>query len=201
MHESSKSIFHKLKDSRYATRYIVGNGIDIGSGPDSLAQYYEFFPLMKVCRSWDLPDGDAELMKTIEDNYFDFVHSSHCLEHMRDPKNALENWIRVLKPGGYLICIIPDEDLYEQGIFPSTFNSDHKHTFTIFKKESWSDKSINVIDLLSNLNQVIEIKKIELLDATYRYDLNNKYNQKRFDQTLTPIGECAIEFVIKKLII
>ena len=100
MNESSKSIFHKIKDSRYATRYLIGEGIDIGAGPDSIAQYYEFFPLMKSCRAWDMADGDAELMESVEDNSFDFVHSSHCLEHMRSPDIALDNWIRILKPGG-----------------------------------------------------------------------------------------------------
>jgi hypothetical protein len=53
MHESSKSIFGKIRDSRYATRYIVGDGIDIGAGPDSIAQYYELFPLMKIFMSRD----------------------------------------------------------------------------------------------------------------------------------------------------
>jgi SAM-dependent methyltransferase len=199
MHESSKSIFGKIKDSRYATRYLVGNGIDIGAGPDSIAHYYELFPLMKSCRGWDLQDGDAELMSTIDDNSLDFVHSSHCLEHMRNPSVALDNWLRILKPGGHIVCLIPDEDLYEQGQFPSTFNADHKHTFTILKKNSWSGESINVVDLLSSVSCPIEIKKIELLDATYRYDLNRYINKSRFDQTITPVAECAIEFVIKKL--
>ena len=199
MHESSKSIFGKIKDSRYATRYLVGNGIDIGAGPDSIAHYYELFPLMKSCRGWDLQDGDAELMSTIDDNSLDFVHSSHCLEHMRNPSVALDNWLRILKPGGHIVCLIPDEDLYEQGQFPSTFNADHKHTFTILKKISWSGESINVVDLLSSVSCPIEIKKIELLDATYRYDLNRYINKSRFDQTITPVAECAIEFVIKKL--
>jgi SAM-dependent methyltransferase len=199
MHESSKSIFHKIRDSRYATRYIVGDGIDIGAGPDPLAQYHEFFPLMRSCRSWDLPDGDAQLMATIRDNTFHFVHSAHCLEHLRDPKNALQNWLRILKPGGHLICIIPDEDLYEQGVFPSMFNPDHKHTFSIFKKSSWSKQSISLLGLLADLDQDIQIKKIELLDATYRYGLKRRSNQERIDQTETPIGECAIEFIIMKL--
>ncbi|MDE2132192.1 MAG: class I SAM-dependent methyltransferase [Betaproteobacteria bacterium] len=199
MHESSKSIFHKIKDSRYATRYLVGHGIDIGAGNDSIAQYHEFFPFMMSCRSWDLPDGDAELMASVQDHSFDFVHSSHCLEHMRNAKNALHNWLRILKPGGHLICIIPDEDMYEQGVFPSTFNSDHKHTFTILKKKSWSKNSINVLEMLSEVKIPIEIKKIELLDATFRYQLNQQLGQPRFDQTLTPVGECGIEFVIKKL--
>ncbi len=198
MYESSKSIFGKLRDSRYVTRYLVGDGIDIGAGSDSIGQYYELFPLMHSCRGWDMPDGDAELMEGIRDNSFDFVHSSHCLEHMRNPNIALNNWIRILKPGGHLICLVPDEDLYEQGEFPSTFNSDHKHTFTIYKNNSWSKQSINLFNLLSNTNHRIEIKKIELLDATYRYDFNRFVQVPRFDQTLTPIGECAIEFIIKK---
>ena len=66
---------------------------------------------MKSCRAWDVPEWeDAELMESIEDNYFDFVHSSHCLEHMVNPYISLNNWIRILKPGGHLVCIIPDED-------------------------------------------------------------------------------------------
>jgi SAM-dependent methyltransferase len=198
MHESSKSIFHKIKDGRYATRYLIGNGIDIGAGPDCIAQYHEFFPLMRSCRAWDLPDGDAQLMAGVPDSSFDFVHSSHCLEHMHDPRIALNHWLRILKPGGHLICLVPDEDLYEQGVFPSSFNDDHKHTFTIHKNQSWSSNSINLISLLSLTEASIEIKKIELLDATFRYSLQALENAPRIDQTNTPIGECAIEFVLKK---
>ncbi len=197
MHEASKSIFSRLKDARYATRYLRGEGIDIGAGPDSLAQYHEFFPLMRSCRAWDMPDGDAQYMAGVKDDSFDFVHSSHCLEHMKDAHLALSHWLRILKPGGYLVCIVPDEDLYEQGVFPSTFNSDHKHTFTIYKQKSWCEKSISVLDMIQQLKQPVETKKIELLDATYRYQLPHK--SQRFDQTLTPVGECAIEFILKKL--
>ncbi len=195
MHESSKSIFHKIKDSRYATRYLKGHGIDIGAGEDPLSQYAEFFPLMQSCRAWDIGDGDAEMMATIPNESLDFVHSSHCLEHMVNVENALNNWLRILKPGGHLVCLIPDEDLYEQGVFPSTYNPDHKHTFTILKDLSWSPKSINLFNLLFNLRSNINILKIELLDATYRYQLKNI---DRYDQTITPIGESAIEFIVRK---
>lgn len=198
MHETSKSIFHRLHDARYATRYFVGNGIDIGSGPDPLAQYHEFFPRMKSCRAWDLKDGDAQLMKAIDDRTFDFVHSSHCLEHMRKVDVALANWVRILKPGGHLVCLVPDEDLYEQGVFPSTFNPDHKHTLTIHKKKSWSPASVNVLDLIRGLSFNVRVKKIELLDATYRYGLE-KLAKKRVDQTTTPVGECAIEFILQRI--
>lgn len=192
MYEASKAVMRRLQDSRFATRYFIGQGIDIGCGPDPISQYAEQFPLMKECRSWDLPDGDAQYLETVAENTFDFVHSSHCLEHMVDPKIALEHWLRVLKPGGHLVITIPDEDLYEQGIFPSTNNDDHKWTFTIAKASSWSNKSINLTELLGGFAATAQIVKIELLDSTFRYGL------QRFDQTLTPIGECAIEFVMRK---
>jgi ubiquinone/menaquinone biosynthesis C-methylase UbiE len=148
---------------------------------------------MQSCRNWDLPDGDAQLLASVQDETFDFVHSSHCLEHMHNPKEALHHWLRVLKPNGHLVVMIPDEDLYEQGVFPSTNNNDHKWTFTIFKEKSWSSHSISLMSLLADFSAVAQIIKMELLDASFRYDL------PRFDQTLTPVGECAIEFVMRKL--
>lgn len=193
MHESSKSVMRRLHDSRFATRYLVGNGIDIGCGPDSIFNYIEQFPLMQTCRNWDLPDGDAQFLASVTDETFDFVHSSHCLEHMHNPKEAMYHWLRVLKPNGHLVVIIPDEDLYEQGIFPSTNNLDHKWTFTIFKEKSWSSNSISLMSLLADFCSIAQICKIELLDATFRYGL------PRFDQTLTPVGECGIEFIMRKL--
>ena len=91
-----------------------------------------------------------------------------------------------------MIVTVPDEDLYEQGQFPSTFNLDHKWTFTIYKPASWSPKSVNVLSLLTGLGPAAQLVKVELLDATYRYEL------PRYDQTVTPIGECGIEFVIRR---
>ena len=98
-----------------------------------------------------------------------------------------------MKPGGFLIVTVPDEDLYEQGSFPpSDFNRDHKWSFTIAKARSWSDRSINVLELLSGLGPEADIEKLALLNSTYRYTL------PRFDQTLTPLGESGIEFVVRK---
>ena len=131
-------------------------------------------------------------MEGVSNNSYDFLHSSHCLEHLVDPKEGLRNWLRIVRPGGYLIITVPDEDLYEQGIFPSTFNRDHKWTFTIYKTRSWSERSLNVIDLVRELGDGAELVRLELLSSTYRFDL------PRYDQTLTPIAECGIEFIIRK---
>ena len=91
-----------------------------------------------------------------------------------------------------MVVTIPDEDLYEQGVWPSTYNLDHKWSFSIYKQKSWSPKSINVFDLVSSLGNLSEVKKIELLDSGYRYSL------PRYDQTSTPIGESAIEIIVRK---
>src|SRR5262245_29112787 len=128
MKECGKSVQRWLHDSRFVRSYFAGGGIDIGAGNDPLASYRELFPRIASLRSWDVGDGDAELMQGVADESCDFVHSSHCLEHMRNPERALGNWFRLLKPGGHMVVVVPDEDLYEQGVFPSTFNRDHKWT-------------------------------------------------------------------------
>jgi SAM-dependent methyltransferase len=192
MKECSKSIARRLADSRFARRYFVGHGVDIGGKPDPLSLYQEFFPLMHSVMVWDWEDGDAQLMAGIADQHFDFVHSSHCLEHLVDPHTGLANWMRVLKPGGHLVITLPDEDLYEQGHFPSTFNRDHKWTFTAYKPRSWSERSVNVVDLVARLGPQAELVKLELLDSTFRFEL------PRYDQTLTPVGECGIELIIRR---
>jgi SAM-dependent methyltransferase len=144
MHETSKAVQRRLHDSNFMSRYFRGNGIDIGAGNDPLHQYMELFPLMVSATAWDKEDGDAQTMAECSDGIYDFVHSSHCLEDMNDPAIALKNWFRILKPGGHLIVTVPDEDMYEQGVFPSTFNADHKWTFTIFKHLPWHDRSMNL---------------------------------------------------------
>jgi SAM-dependent methyltransferase len=191
MNEMKKSLTRRVKDSRFANRYFVGKGIDIGAGQDGLSKYLHLFPKVESCYDWDLKDGDAMNMEGVADNTYDFVTSSHCLEHLAGPWKALMNWVRITKPGGHLVILVPDEDLYEQGVWPSTFNDDHKHTFTISKEESWSPNSESLTFLLDDFTN-IQILKLELLDETFNYDL------PRQDQTLGA-SESAIEIILRKL--
>src|SRR5262249_28128363 len=101
-------------------------------------------------------------------------------------------WITICKRGGHLIITVPDEDLYEQGVFPSTFNPDHKWTFTIAKERSWSPKSINVIQLLGHFAYEVDILKIELLDSGF------VYGQERRDQTRGALAESSIEIILRR---
>jgi SAM-dependent methyltransferase len=171
----------------------VGQGLDIGGGPDSIGLYRGLFPRIESVTVYDLAQGDAQFLANVHDHDFDFVYSAHCLEHVVDPHVAIRHWLRVLKPGGHLVITIPDEDLYEQGVWPSTFNADHKHTFTVFKRRSWSPVSINVLELLQVFEGEVSIEKIERLNHSFLP------GYVRFDQTRTAFAECGIEVVVKKL--
>lgn len=192
MHECGKAALRRLHQASFVSRYFVGRGLDVGAGSDPLSAYAELFPRIAEMVDWDWEQGDAQRLAGVPDESFDFVHSSHCLEHLADPAEGLANWLRVLKPGGHLVVTVPDEDLYEQGVFPSRYNGDHKWTFTIHKQRSWSERSLNLLDLLRALGPAAEVQRVELLDASYRYGLPAQ------DQTLTAVGECAIEFVVRK---
>jgi hypothetical protein len=192
MQECGKAALRRLHQPNYATRYFVGHGIDIGGGDDPLSLYTELFPRIASVTDWDWEQGDAQALYGVADDRFDFVHSSHCLEHLQDPREGLKRWFQVLRPGGHMVLTVPDEDLYEQGVFPSRYNGDHKWTFTILKHRSWSERSLNLIDLVRDLGPAAEVKGLTLLDGGYRYAMPEG------DQTLTTPGECAIELVIRK---
>lgn len=201
MCDETRKAYDRRVAAGWFDKYLVGNGIDIGCGPDILkSPYFNFY-----CVGWDIRDGDAQKMEGVLDASYDFVYSSHCLEHMRDPSEALANWWRILKPGGYLVVVVPDEDLYEQGIWPSKGNGDHKTTWTVYKPErwSWSPVSRNLKDELYKLPGVHpdwpweQIKWLKQVDTNYDYELAKK---GYIDQTGQCIGgvEAAVECVVQK---
>jgi SAM-dependent methyltransferase len=54
----------------------------------------------------EIPYGDAE---------FDVVFSTNVLEHTRDPARVLSETIRVLKPGGTSVCVVPNFGSWWEG--------------------------------------------------------------------------------------
>lgn len=163
MNEASKT---KAFWNEQEYSFLRGEGIDIGCGND---------PILPTAMPFDRAHGDANEITRFVSRKFDYVFSSHCLEHMLDPQYAIKQWWSLVKDGGVLFLIVPDEDLYEQGFWPSRFNPDHKWTFTIAKQKSWSRVSINLFDLVRTLPQA-EILDIKLQDQGYRrYLLSNGY--------------------------
>jgi SAM-dependent methyltransferase len=182
----------RILDPEFAARYFVGEGVDFGCGRDPLGQYAECYPLMTYCEGFDkeLNHGNAQDTDAFRPGTLDFIHSSHLLEHVADPYATIAHWLTLLKPGGYLISIVPDEDMYEQGVWPSRFNTDHKHTFCISKAGSWSPVALPLAEMLPDFGCIIE--RIVRLTAGFEPGLVQQRDQS------TEGKEVGIEFVLRK---
>lgn len=78
----------------------------------------------------DYPGYDG-ITLPFADGSADTVMSSHCLEHILYDHAAIRDWYRVLKIGGFIVCMVPHQGLYEKRRFlPSQWNTDHKRMYT-----------------------------------------------------------------------
>jgi SAM-dependent methyltransferase len=189
-HETGKSMIRRSCDARFATRWLVGDVIDIGSGDDGLNKYFHMFPQITAITPWDKENGDAMTMRNVVANTYDCVHSSHCLEHLADPFLAMESWIRICRPGGHLIIVVPDFAQYEQGFWPSRFNAEHGWCFSISGRAA----NANHIILFNEpvLFDGVDVLKIELVERGY------VHGAPPFDQSLLAACEPAIEIICRK---
>ena len=90
--------------------YCKGHGLEIGPGnyPRCDPQRTVFLDKFPSEQDWVRVDivSDATTIP-LADNSFDYVFSCHCLEHMPDTIGTLKEWLRVLKPGGRLVLMLP----------------------------------------------------------------------------------------------
>ena len=64
----------------------------------------------------DKPSGhqyilDASDLRDIPSEKYDFLISSHCLEHVANPIRALKEWLRIIKPQGMIALVLPHKAL------------------------------------------------------------------------------------------
>ncbi|MDP9490646.1 MAG: class I SAM-dependent methyltransferase [Actinomycetota bacterium] len=109
-----------------ANRYLSGDGLEIGALHNPLdvpgsvnVRYVDHLPVDGLREHYpELADAplvevdvldDGERLATVGDGTQDFVIANHFLEHCQNPLGALENMIRVLRPGGVLYLAVPDK--------------------------------------------------------------------------------------------
>lgn len=63
------------------------------------------FSARKACGKTYFCEGSD--LREISDNQYDFLLSSHNLEHMANPIKGLKEWQRIVKPGGHLVIVLP----------------------------------------------------------------------------------------------
>lgn len=128
--------------------YCLGVGVDIASRgdpvvpsainfelPDELAERYGS---KEMCGPIQLR-GDA-LHLPFDSNSLDYVHCSHLLEDYKDWIPPLMEWVRVLKPGGYLVLLIPEVHLWNEAIAKGQPpNCSHRHEGQVGELTSYKD--------------------------------------------------------------
>jgi len=186
MYEAAKT--NKLRGDAFLERYFSGRVIDIGSGNAMVVPHAEPF---------DKQHGDANVIDELrEAGAYDAVHSSHSLEHMNDPEDAIRRWWRLVKPGGHLVIVVPEEDLYEQGNWPSLFQHEHTCTFRLDRETTWSPRSFDIRVLAESLPGA-EVVSAEIQDAGYDHALKradresiwSRFLRKRYNHLLGTLSE------------
>ena len=51
---------------------------------------------------------EATELRDIANASYDYVLAAHCLEHIANPVRALREWMRVTKPGGRIVVVLPN---------------------------------------------------------------------------------------------
>ena len=91
--------------------------------------------------------ADATDLRIIESNAYDFLLSSNCLEHVANPLKALEEWVRVVVPNGYVLLVLPNKKS----------NFDHRRPITSFG-HLLEDYENNITEHdLTHLNEILEL--------------------------------------------
>ena len=171
MDETSKT--NRVRGTDFAEKFLRGKVLDIGCGKDIVCHWAQPF---------DQEHGDAQrISEFLPKESYDTVYSSHCLEHMPDPLGALEQWWSLVKPGGYLVTVVPHEDLYEQGVWPSRFNNDHKVSFRLGGQTKFSPVSYDIQHIVSALPSA-SVVSVEVHDQGYDYSLMSDKDSVRKDR-------------------
>jgi len=135
------------------TKYISGNGIEIGALHNPIkinpkkanVKYVDAFDINELIiqnpeiskNNIKKPDiiGDAENLDMFADESLDFIIAAHILEHLPNPIKALKEFHRVLKVNAILYLAIPDKRFSfdkDRNITPlSHLLEDYKNSATI----------------------------------------------------------------------
>ncbi len=95
---------------------------------------------------------EASELSTIPDKKYDFILSSHSIEHIANPLRALQNWLRVLKNKGVLLMVVPHkEGTFDHNRPVTKFN----HLLDDFKKDIKEDD-------LTHLEEILELHDLSM---------------------------------------
>lgn len=110
----------------FAKHLCLGSGVDIGCHKEEWA-----FPGSKMV---DLVFNNGEDAFNFKGDGYDYVFSSHCLEHLENWTVALDYWKSKIKTGGVMFLYLPD---FSQEYWRPWNNRKHLHSFTPELLNAW----------------------------------------------------------------
>lgn len=89
----------------FAQEVCVGHGVDVGCNRHEWVYIdRNGVPALAIDKEFNDPYDALNLPPS----QFDYIHSSHCLEHIPDWVSVLDYWYSKLKKGGVLFLYLPD---------------------------------------------------------------------------------------------
>jgi ADP-heptose:LPS heptosyltransferase/predicted SAM-dependent methyltransferase len=134
-------------------KYTRGRGLDLGCGPVKQFPHWIGVDNKRDSELFGFeikPDvmANCEDLSLFASNSLDFCFSSHLLEHYFYEKvpAILKEWMRVIKPKGYLVLYLPDEDEYPK-VGTEGANKDHQWNVSYQKViDAMQDTSWDLVD-------------------------------------------------------
>jgi SAM-dependent methyltransferase len=113
---------------------------------------------------------DTTRLNKIPSGKYDFIFSSHVIEHIANPIKALFEWIRVLKDEGVLVLIIP----HKAGTF------DHNRDITLLSHliDDYTDDTEE--NDLTHLEEILELHDLEKDPEAGSFDNFKKRSHENF---------------------
>lgn len=118
----------RMRRAYAVDRYCRGEGIEIGAAaspaivpPGARVRYVDKYPYDVIAADPELaglrpvtPDlvTSGDRLEGVPNESQDFVLAFSLLEHVQDPLGAFAAFARVLRPGGVIVCSVPDKTKY-----------------------------------------------------------------------------------------
>ena len=119
-----------------------------------------------------------------EENFFDRIILSHCLEHILEPEKILQDIYLKLKPGGNLTIALPTDPglLWRAGKFISA-------NFLIKKNYDFTKEDYYYFTAKDHVNSIFSL--IPIIKKNF-----NKINFERYEPFKIPLLDCNLFYII-----
>ena len=133
--------------------------------------------------------AEATSLDEIPDNSYDFILSSHSLEHTANPIKALKEWRRIVKPGGRLVLVLPDK----------RNTLDHRREYTTFahllddyNRNTTEHDTTHFDEIISTFDEVVT--NVHLTEFTQQIS-DNFVNRRAHHHVFHPdVVKAALEY-------